>query len=330
VLGDRSLAHLRLDQATGCVVGPGSDLRLQRLREGQAEVALERGRVTSRVQPLTAATQHYRILAAGYVVSVRGTHFEVSADQDKLDVMVVEGHVVVEDAAGHLVADLHARDHFAIDRAFGARLATRDPSHPALELEKPRGLGVVLEAWPLLTLHDVADLERFGVTAISLDGSRFPIPGELALRVPRGDVTLVIERLTVAPQKLTLHVPPEGLSLAPDALRRLLKLHKLENDAAPSTEIDFQPVLAVVRAGTAGLQRCYERALKQRPDLDGSLTMRLSIEPSGRVSQALPRSRTATLPADLVECMRKVSSRWRFPATGSPLAFDVPLRLQPR
>jgi hypothetical protein len=329
VLGERSVAHLRLDHASGCVAGPASDLRLLRVREGQAELALERGRLTNQVQPLTAA-QHYRIRAAGYVVSVRGTRFEVSVAGDKLDVMVVQGHVIVEDAAGQLVADLHARDHFATDPAFGARLATRDPSQPALSLEQPRGLGVSLEAWALLTLLDVASLERFGVTALSLDGTRFPIPGELALRVPPGDVTLVVERLTVAPQKLTLHVPPEGLSIAPDALRRLLKLYQRENAAAPPTEIDFKPVLAVVHAGTAGLQRCYERALKQRPDLDGRLTMRVSIEPNGRVSQALPRSQTATLPADLVECMRNVSGQWRFPATGAPLAFDVPLRLQPR
>jgi hypothetical protein len=31
-----------------------------------------------------------------------------------------------------------------------------------------------------------------------------------------------------------------------------------------------------------------------------------------------------------VECLRNVSGRWHFPASSAPLAFDIPLRLQPR
>ncbi len=327
VLGDESVAHLRLDRASGCIAGPGTELTIARARRDETEVTLHRGRLTSEVEP-RGATGHFRIQAGGYTVAVRGTHFEVTKTGDKLDVMVAEGRVIVADDTGAQLADLRARDHFAIDAAFGMRLATRDPSHPSLELEHPRGLGIDLASWPLLTLQDVAALERFGVTSLSLDGTRFPIPGELAMRVPRGDVTLIVERLTVAPQNIVLHVPAEGLSLAADALRRLLKLHK--PDATPAPEIDFQPVLAVVRAGTASLQRCYERALKQRPELDGRLTIRLSIDGNGRVTQAQPRSQTATLPADLVECMRNVAGQWSFPDAGAPLAFDVPLRLQPR
>ena len=323
-----SLAHLRLDRASGCVLGPDTELELRSLRSGETELALVRGRVTSRVQPLTAA-QFYRIRAAGYAVSVLGTHFEVAVAGDKLEVLVGEGHVLVQDAEGRVVADLRARAHFAIDPTFGARLATRDASHPALQLELPRALGIELEAWSRVSLLDVRALERYGVTGLTLDGSRFPLSGEIAVRVPRGDVELVIERLTSVPQKVVLYVPPEGLSLAPDALRKLLKLPKPEGSASPRPEVDFERVLSVVRAGTGDLQRCYERALKQRPELDGRLTLRVSLETSGRVAQAQPRS-DANLPADLVDCLRNVASRWHFPASPAPLAFDIPLRLQPR
>jgi hypothetical protein len=142
-------------------------------------------------------------------------------------------------------------------------------------------------------------------------------------------VTLIVERLTVAPQKIVLQVPADGLSLAPDALRKLLKQQK----PAASTrgaDIDFQPVLSVVHAGTDSLQRCYERALKQRPDLDGRLTMRLTLSADGQVREAQPRGQSAALPEALVACLRTVSGQWRFPATGSALTFDVPLRLSPR
>lgn len=326
-LGDDSLAHVRLDRASGCVLQPGSELSLLRLRNGETEVELRSGRLTSRVQQLAAA-EHFVVRAAGYRVAVHGTHFEVAAASDALSVMVADGHVSVSDGTGRLIADLHARDQFAVDAKFGMRLATRDPSHPTLQLELPRGLGVALEDWPLVTLLDVGALESLGLTALTIDGTRFPISGELALRVPRGDVTMIVERLTVAPQKIVLHVPADGLSLAPDALRKLLKQQKPEANAQPA-DIDFQPVLSVVHSGTASLQRCYERALKQRPDLDGRLTMRLSVTATGKVRQAQPRSTSAALPDELVACLRTVSGQWRFPATGYALTFDVPLRLSP-
>ena len=328
-LGDASLAHLRLDHASGCVVHPGSELSLLRLRNGETEVELRSGRLTNRVQQLAAA-EHFVVRAAGYRVTVHGTHFEVAAANDSLSVMVAEGRVSVEDETGHVIANLHARDHFAVDAKFGMRLATRDPSGPAIPLEQPRGLGVALEDWPLVTLLDVEALESLGLTGLTLDGSRFPVSGELALRVPRGDVTLIVERLTVAPQRIVLHVPAEGLSLAPDALRKLLKQNNKPEASAQKADIDFQPVLSVVHSGTANLQRCYERALKQRPDLDGRLTMRLSVSAAGKVRQVQPRGTSAALPEGLVACLRTVSGQWRFPATGSALTFDVPLRLLPR
>jgi FecR protein len=329
-LGADSIAHVRLDRASGCVVGPSTQLELVRLRNGQTQVELRSGRVTSQVQQLSAA-EYFLVRAAGYEVSVHGTHFEVTAANEALGVMVAEGRVTVQDPrSGPVLADLHARDHFAIDATFGMRLATRDASQP-LQLDVPRGLGVPLEEWPLVRLLDVQALENLGLTGLVLDGTRFPARGELAVRVPRGDVTLVVERLTVPPQKIVLHVPEEGLSLAPDALRKLIKPEKPAVRAtANAVEVEFEPVLAVVHDGAPSLQRCYERALKQRPDLDGRLTLRIAVSARGSVQQAQPRGPSAELPDDLVACLRTVSAKWRFPPTGSALTFDVPLRLSPR
>jgi hypothetical protein len=329
-LGADSVAHVLLDRASGAVIGPGTQLGLVRLRSGETLVELRSGRITNRVQPLTAA-EYFRVRAAGYEVSVHGTHFEVAAANEALGVMVADGRVTVQDSrGGPALADLRARDHFAIDATFGMRLATRDASQP-LQLDEPRGLGVALEEWPLVRLLEVQALESLGVTGLVLDGTRFPVRGELAVRVPRGDVTLIVERLTVAPQKIVLQVPAEGLSLAPEALRKLLKPQKPAVRARGDRgEIDFEPVLAVVHEGTASLQRCYERSLKQRPDLDGRLTLRISVSARGSVQQAQPRGQSSELPDDLVACLRTVSVKWRFPATGSALTFDVPLRLSPR
>lgn len=327
-LGPDSLAHLRLDEASGSVLGPASQLALVRVRTGQTRLELRSGRITSRVQPLTAA-QAFVVRAADHDVTVHGTHFEVTAVDTALGVTVAEGRVAVRDDTARALVDLHARDHFALDAAFGMRLATRDPSQP-VQLERPRALGVPLEEWPLVTLLDVEALESLGLTGLTLDGTRFPVRGELAARVPRGDVTLTVERLTLPPQNIVLHVPAEGLSLAPDALRKLLKPAKPAVRDRDAGEIDFEPVLAVVHDGTGSLQRCYERALKQRPDLDGRLTMRIVVSASGSVRQAQPRGKGAELPDDLVACIRTVSAQWRFPATGSVLTFDVPLRLSPR
>jgi hypothetical protein len=86
----------------------------------------------------------------------------------------------------------------------------------------------------------------------------------------------------------------------------------------------------VVRAGTPALQRCYERALRVRPELGARLTIRVQITASGRVSQVTPLAASPVLPDALVSCMRNTSRQWRFPATSSATTLEVPLRLQPR
>ena len=71
-------------------------------------------------------------------------------------------------------------------------------------------------------------------------------------------------------------------------------------------------IAKVVAAGTAAVQRCYERQLLRQPKLQGKLVFDWVIATSGRVSTA--RVRSSTLRSDKVAgCIGREIKRWRFP-----------------
>lgn len=63
----------------------------------------------------------------------------------------------------------------------------------------------------------------------------------------------------------------------------------------------------------AQVRYCYERALRDRPDLRGRVTLSLKVEPDGMVASAEVVEDT---PGDesLAACLTLRAKRWRFPA----------------
>jgi len=63
----------------------------------------------------------------------------------------------------------------------------------------------------------------------------------------------------------------------------------------------------------------------RRPDLEGHMTLRLSVAANGRVARATLTSGTPL--AWLTSCVENQARTWRFPARGGdgPVALDVPL-----
>ncbi|HET6146471.1 MAG TPA: protein kinase [Polyangia bacterium] len=77
--------------------------------------------------------------------------------------------------------------------------------------------------------------------------------------------------------------------------------------------VDVKAVNAVVRAHAAEVQGCFDRALMERADLHGRLTVRAALAPSGRVTSVTP---TAVMEGGgrLQTCVVAAFQSWTFPA----------------
>jgi hypothetical protein len=77
------------------------------------------------------------------------------------------------------------------------------------------------------------------------------------------------------------------------------------------------------------MRGCYERALVNRPNLSGRLTIQFIVAGDGSVSDARLDSSTLDSPVTEV-CSAKQPCKWRFPPTigGGPVIVIYPLKLQ--
>ncbi len=302
--------HLRLAEQTAIALQDGARVELRALRQGEIQLGLLSGSVTSQVHHLVA-TERYEVHALGYTVAVRGTHFLVSVANGQLRVVVEEGHVVVTDQNHQVVGDVVAPGVFESGASKLGALATK--------LVKPRVAGVPGTLWPALVLPAWRN-----VAAWQVDGSTFAASAQLAMRVPTGELTLTAQLGDGQLRKTVVTIPPEGLRVEDDVLRRLTRVA----DDEPR-ELKPEAIMGVVQQGLPVLQRCYELGLKQQPALSGRLTLRIAVDGAGRVTRVAPRGDAGGVPEDLMSCIRAGVSRWRFPPTGgSGLTFDAPIRLE--
>jgi hypothetical protein len=184
-------------------------------------------------------------------------------------------------------------------------------------------LSLPLEAWPVLELPTWPEVQTWTV-----DGSTFAASAKLAMRVPRGDVTLLAKLSGGRERSTVLQVPEGGLRMDERTLRTLLRM---TNDERRAPAPDPDTIMRVVTAGTPALQRCYERSLKQRPDVGGRLVLRIVVDGGGRVRHVTPRSETEGVSEDLLRCIRSSAESWRFPPPGPEgITFDAPIRLSNR
>ena len=328
-------AHLSLADTAQVLVPGEASLLLDRLAPDAIALGVARGNVVSKVRPLGG--RRYDVAAAGYLVSVRGTHFSVRSDAapssegQRVDVHVTEGHVHVLDPTGTRVADLLAPSDWASappatppaggvpaggvpagGAAAGGVTGLRIARHASA-----RGDAIFSIPWlaPVVAWH--------------IGGDRLSAAGELRMRVPPGMLALGAELGDGRIVELQVEVSPLGTRFDPAWLR--LPSAARPSERRPAGELDPAAASSVLRSAQPAMQRCYERSLRTT-DLSGSvkLKLRLAIDGAGKV-------RTSTLeasnpvPESMSSCVRDATRTLLFPPPGGGgVTFEAPLSFRTR
>ena len=110
---------------------------------------------------------------------------------------------------------------------------------------------------------------------------------------------------------------PSGLVIEP------LTPSKSNKPAFDPTKL--YPIIARKQRGS---QSCYERELKQNPTLAGKLTLRLTIETTGRVSAIEVEENT--LNSRVAKCVIRYAKRWRLPKPANKVTIVLPMVFSPQ
>jgi len=87
-------------------------------------------------------------------------------------------------------------------------------------------------------------------------------------------------------------------------------------------EVDAQSAKQQVRPRLGEMRACYERGLKDRPDLSGKVVLGWTITPAGTVEGVHVQSDTLQNPR-VLDCMTSLVARWRFSAPPAGNAVQV-------
>ncbi len=313
---------LVLEARTALMLEAGTEAALRALDAETIELELSRGRVTLEVAR-RSPTQRLSVLAGGRRVTVRGTRFAVAL-QDDGALAVGVGHGRVElglvDSAGAVlaidggsVAELSAGEDVSNARV---RALTED-ERVELEVELPLPGALAGAELPKATR-----LLRVGssqAAALTLDGAPVGqgsalvrvLPGRHLLeassgahRVSRWIDSALGEGISV------VRVPAPGPRSGPSAARTMGR----------PLEIDAQ-----VRAAGKAIKACYAEGLSRRPDLDGTVLLRVDVGADGVLAPVEVSS--STLGDSGVEhCLKGVVQRWRLPP-GEPSTVIYPIEL---
>ena len=94
----------------------------------------------------------------------------------------------------------------------------------------------------------------------------------------------------------------------------------------PEGQLDTRAVIYVVRHYLPQVRACYERQLRNQPELHGQITMRFTVGAGGRVTSTSVVSNSTGSDA-LATCVASNLRSWRFPEPeGGPVAFEYPFR----
>lgn len=98
-----------------------------------------------------------------------------------------------------------------------------------------------------------------------------------------------------------------------------------------SGDFDQALVVRMIRRRIRSIRSCYERALRQNPNLSGKVKVRFTIQPSGSTSGASAIENT-TGNAGLGSCVVSTVNRFRFNPgpTGGSVTFTYPFVFQPQ
>jgi hypothetical protein len=123
----------------------------------------------------------------------------------------------------------------------------------------------------------------------------------------------------------SLQLDPLGTRFDPAALQL-----ELRPTPVPPTPADAGTASEVIHRGSAQLQRCYERSLKN--EAEGGLTLELEIglDAQGHVRVVRPHAE-GELPAGFERCLQRAVKSWAFPAPGlGGATIKVPLKFRLR
>ena len=304
-VGADGTAHVRLSEGTGLVADASTSIVLARAREEEVRLLLDHGRVSSQVAPLSSGSR-YLVLCAGYEVEVRGTRFAVFTLDGGLGVDLTEGVVEVRAPDGSTI-ELRAPASW---RSSGAETAAIEPA-------APRAVGAGADEWPVLRLSH-ADVVRW-----SVDGTAVGVAGPLAMRVEPGERR--VEGWDARGRLYSALVPVGTQDVA-------LPEGELEAEA-PRLRPGFLPpeeIQRVVRGSSVSLRQCYERSLRQGPDVEGTLSLRITVGLVGDVQRVQVVGAPAESTAQLQACVVQIAEHWSFPPPGGPVTFQLPVRFSQR
>lgn len=282
--------HARLANGTGIVLAPATGIRIDRLREGETQVALDHGRLSNAVAALED-DQRYSVVAGDWRVEVKGTRFSVSKGDSGFGLALDEGKVELFHKET-LVAVLEAPARFGVIEG---------------DVEEPAAATTAASSWPIMRLPDIG-ATRWSIGELNLDGS-----GPLALRVAPGELTVAAYRGSL--ETFRSVVPVSGdFAFEPPA--------QAVNAPAPRMgELPPDAIADVVRREVPRLRRCQERT-----EAIGNYRLLVTIGVRGDVVGA--RLLGANASPELTACVLERVHQWQFPtpAHAGIVRFEAPLR----
>ena len=114
----------------------------------------------------------------------------------------------------------------------------------------------------------------------------------------------------------------EGMEKAPDTPKATIK----KTTVKATGRIDPKEASKVFRDYNGAMRKCYERALKRSPGLEGRVSLSLLVGSNGTVKSASTRG----LNSDVGKCMKLVAKRMKFPAPkGGAAKINKPYNFTP-
>jgi ferric-dicitrate binding protein FerR (iron transport regulator) len=295
-------AAIQWAEESGLLVVHDTELDLSHLHTKRQRLHLAGGKAFIRL----SGDKHgraFEIRARGIRLTVKGTFFSVTIGPRTVDVDVFRGRVHV-DPLEKQWAGLDVPGGFRVQIPFGA-------NHP------PRLLPLASDADPSqLNLQPWASFQRVMATTGLLTVDSIPPGAEIKLdshaigttnlrfRSPLGRHFLELWREGKLVEKQWVEIQTRQNRLALD-IRKHLEPHASRAKLPDRFH-------RIISQRSIQIQGCYERLLKQNPDLTGKLIVRIKIDGDGKVSKVLLIGNTFKEPR-VGRCAQHVIERWTFP-----------------
>lgn len=88
-------------------------------------------------------------------------------------------------------------------------------------------------------------------------------------------------------------------------------------------DYDREAIRRVVRSGLSDIKKCYEVELEKKPGLSGRVVLELEINKAGEVRSVKADPTGSLTDTDVLECMYKVSKKWKFPGRSDDIEVTV-------